>query len=96
MNCHFRGRLRLRQVHATTGETLAEETVMFTPENDKDLDDDEDDDSKRDDKDDDDEEDEDDAEIRRERVMLKNLKPSSKYEVRALQLGSSVLPILAR
>ena len=51
---------------------------MFTPENGKNKDDDDD----NDDKDDDDGED--DVDMRRERVVLKNLKPSSKYEVRSL------------
>ena len=74
--------MRLRQVDIKSGETLAEETVMFTPEN-KPYDDDNDDN----------EDDEDDVDIddvaagnvipmRREKVMLRNLKPSSKYEVR--------------
>ena len=72
--------MRLRQVDVRSGETLAEETVMFTPEN-KPYDDNDDDD-------DDDEGDVDDVAasnaipMRWEKVTLQNLKPSSKYEVR--------------
>ena len=69
--------MRLRQVDAKSGETLAEETVMFTPEN-----------RPYDDNDDNDDDEEDDVAsggtipMRWEKVTLRNLKPSSKYEVR--------------